>query len=83
MPEAQDLMPLLKEALAKYTDAPLDQLGPETRFADINIDSLTMAELLFELEDRLGTTLDNTEEIPSTVGEVLALIAQHSPKSAS
>jgi acyl carrier protein len=73
---------LIQDALRPYTDADVTAIQSETRFADIGIDSLTMAELLFELEDRLGVTLDNSAEIPKTVGEVITLVQSHLPAAA-
>ena len=81
-PNTLSPLALIQDALRPYTDANLDGLNSETRFADIGIDSLTMAELLFELEDRLGVSLDNTAEIPQTVGQVIELVQQHIPPQA-
>jgi acyl carrier protein len=84
MSNATNLSPLalIQEALRPYTDANLEGLNSETRFIDIGIDSLTMAELLFELEDRLGVTLDDSADIPQTVGQVMALVQSHLPAAA-
>jgi acyl carrier protein len=68
---------LVRQALARYTDTPVERIELDTVLADIQIDSLTLAELLFELEDRLGKDLSDTHEIPRRVSDVVALIVPH------
>jgi len=41
---------------------------------DLGVDSLMLAELMFEAEDRLGITMDTDVVVPKTVGEMAALI---------
>jgi acyl carrier protein len=42
--------------------------------ADLGVDSLMLAELMFEAEDRLGISIDSRVVIPKTVGEMVTLI---------
>jgi acyl carrier protein len=65
---------LVEEALSKYTEIPSGGIQPETLLADLQIDSLTLAELLFELEDRLGTSISEVTQPPKQISEILALI---------
>lgn len=65
---------LVRQALARYTDTPSDAIELDTSLADLAVDSLTLAELLFELEDRLGTTISETESVPRLISYVVALI---------
>jgi len=65
---------LVRQALSRYTDTPVDQIHPETLLADINVDSLTLAELLFELEDRLKVTMAEPTEPPQTIADLLVLV---------
>jgi len=68
---------MVEEALAKYTEIPATGIHLDTKLADIQIDSLTLAELLFELEDRVGKTISDTQQIPIEVRELVDLITPH------
>jgi acyl carrier protein len=74
-----DALRLVREALAKYTETPAQAIQMDTVLVDIEIDSLTLAELLFELEDRLGVTIEETKELPRLVGELVAMVEPHLP----
>ncbi len=65
---------LVRQALQRYTDTPSDQIGLDTVLSDIQVDSLTLAELLFELEDRLHTTISEAKDMPRLVSDVVSLI---------
>lgn len=42
--------------------------------ADLGVDSLMLAELMFEAEDRLGVSINDAVEVPKTVGDMIAVI---------
>lgn len=48
----------------------------QTGLADVGLDSLAVAELLFSIEDVFGIDLGDVEPdaVPATVGEVITLI---------
>lgn len=48
----------------------------ETGLADAGLDSLAVAELLFSIEEDFGVDLGDVppDAVPSTVGEIVALI---------
>lgn len=59
----------------------VDRLGvaeadvrPDALLADLGVDSLMLAELMFEAEDRLGTEIPSNQTPPSTVAEMVAII---------
>jgi acyl carrier protein len=68
---------LLRQVLAQFSDVPADQVVPEAELASLQVDSLTAAEMLFELEDRLGQSIADPGAPPRTVADVIALIAPH------
>jgi acyl carrier protein len=74
-----DALILVREALAKYTETPAEAIEMSTVLADIEIDSLTLAELLFELEDRLGVAIEETKELPRQVSQLVAMVEPHLP----
>jgi acyl carrier protein len=51
----------------------------ETGLADVGLDSLAVAELLFSIEDTFKINLGEVAQdaLPSTVGEVVAMIDSH------
>jgi acyl carrier protein len=65
---------LVREALANYTDTPASDIHLDTTLADLQVDSLTLAELLFELEDHLGTTISDVVQAPKQISDIIALI---------
>lgn len=68
---------LVQQALSQYVDVPVERMTPDAQLQDLQIDSLTLAELLFEIEDRLGVELSETDVIPKTVGDLVRLVQPH------
>lgn len=67
-----------------------DRLGVEPELvhdgavlADLGVDSLMVAELMFEAEDRLNISIDNDEAPPVTVGDMRALIERLQPNKST
>ena len=50
------------------------QVQPESLLADLGVDSLMLAELMFEAEDRMGIDIPSDTEPPKTVAEMQAVI---------
>lgn len=50
------------------------QVVNDALLADLGVDSLMLAELMFEAEDRLGISIGSDVAEPRTVGELLSLI---------
>ena len=46
----------------------------EAPLADLGVDSLMLAELMFEAEDRLGISIGSDVAPPKTVGDMVTLI---------
>ena len=47
----------------------------ESSFKDMEVDSLDMVEIVMEIEDAFGITIDETAEI-QTVGDIIKLIQE-------
>lgn len=67
------------DILAAQALRPADSLHPDDRVADLGIDSLGMAEVIFAIEERLGLTVPlGAERDPaldlSTVAGVIAAV---------
>lgn len=65
---------LVQDALSRYTEIPQGGIQLDTKLADLQIDSLTLAELMFELEDQVGTSITEVQHVPQQVSEIIALI---------
>jgi acyl carrier protein len=47
---------------------------PEATLEDLNVDSLSLAEMLFALEDTLGTSIAEPTQRPQTVADLQTLV---------
>ena len=65
---------LIRQFLHERVGTQPDQVVEEALLAELGVDSLMLAELMFEAEDRLGITIDSNVSIPKTVGEIVLLI---------
>lgn len=61
----------IKTIIADHSGEETDNITLETAFADLGIDSLTTVEILMDIEDEFGVSLQ-VGEIGSTVGELVA-----------
>ena len=69
-----DSLSLIRQVMGKYCDAPPESLVPEATLADLNVDSLALAEMLFALEDAVGTAIAEPPERPQTVADMQRLV---------
>jgi acyl carrier protein len=58
-------------------------VGLDTGLADVGLDSLAVAELMFSIEETFKVDLGDiaADALPATVGEVVALIESQSKKT--
>jgi acyl carrier protein len=56
--------------ISTHFGVPIEQLQPEATMASLNIDSLSMIEFLFEMEDKYGISLAESREPLKTLGDV-------------
>ncbi len=66
-----DTIALLKEFVKKHVDNPPEQIHVDSKLAEIGIDSLSLLELLFEVEEKFGVRFSNDMPRPETVGELV------------
>lgn len=66
---------LILAAAAAYTDVQLEQVVPTATLEELGIDSMTLAEMLFYVEDNTHREVDVVTR-PVTVADVTALIEQ-------
>lgn len=71
---AMQSIELIAKFLKDRLGAERDQVVESAVLVDLGVDSLMLAELMFEAEDNLGISIDSDVEIPKTVGEMVALL---------
>lgn len=63
-----------------------ERLGSDAELAGLGVDSLTLVELLFQIEDRFGLKFDSDPPHLRTIGDVVTfvdgLVAQRPPATA-
>ena len=65
---------LIRQFLQERLGADPAQVVHEAVLADLGVDSLMLAELMFEAEDLWGITIDAGMLIPKTVGDMVKLL---------
>lgn len=69
---------LVRQLIGQYSDAPADQVVPEAELAALNLDSLTVAEMLLVLEDEVGVRLGRRRSaLPCRVADLARLVEPH------
>lgn len=70
----QDSLALIRQVIQKYCDAAPADIVPEATLDALNVDSLSLAEMLFALEDTLGASIGEPAERPQTIADLQKLI---------
>jgi acyl carrier protein len=71
---AMESIVLIRQFINDRLDTDPALVVSEALLEDLGVDSLMLAELMFEAEDRLNITMDTNVSVPKTVGEMAALI---------
>ena len=71
-----DSTELIRKFLQERLGVEADKVRPDAVLADLGVDSLMIAELMFEAEDRLDISIENSETVPVTVGDMQKIIAR-------
>ena len=66
--------PFLSEVLVEKYDVDVQTVRPDATMAELGLDSLSLTELLFDLEDEFGIEVPEERATFSTLGEAAALI---------
>ncbi|MBS0469252.1 MAG: acyl carrier protein [Proteobacteria bacterium] len=69
-----DSTELIRKFLQERLGVEADKARPDAVLADLGVDSLMIAELMFEAEDRLDISIENSETVPVTVGDMQKII---------
>ena len=64
----------LAEVLSKKYDVDPDAISPEATLTELGLDSLTIVELLFDVEDEFGIEVPEERVTFQTLAEAAALV---------
>ena len=71
---AMQSIELIRNFLHDRLGVEAEQVVADAGLADLGVDSLMLAELMFEAEDLWGITIDAGMLIPKTVGDMVKLL---------
>jgi acyl carrier protein len=66
--------PFLAQLLVDKYDVDAQSIHPEATMTELDLDSLTLTEILFDLEDEFGIEVPEERATFSTLGEATAVI---------
>ncbi|OGB17198.1 MAG: phosphopantetheine-binding protein [Burkholderiales bacterium RIFCSPLOWO2_12_67_14] len=69
-----DSTELIQKFLQDRLGTAPESIVPGARLVDLGLDSLMLAELMFEAEDRFAISIPSDLQLPNTVGDMTALI---------
>ena len=65
----------IAKVLAEYKGIDVSEVTMESTFTDLGVDSLDAVELVMNLEDELGVTIEMNNKV-QTVSELVALVEE-------
>jgi acyl carrier protein len=74
-----DTLQLLQEFLKRRVNNPPESITLEMRLEDIGVDSLTLLDLMFDMEDKFGVRMPDDLPRPETVGELIDIFEKLKP----
>lgn len=73
----ESTLKILQDFLQERTEIDPTRVTLDATLEELEIDSLTQLELLFEFEEKLGISIPDVEERPKTIGDLVTLVEQH------
>ncbi len=64
----------MAEVLSEKYDVPREAISPEATLTELGLDSLTIVELLFDVEDEFGIEVPEERATFQTLAEAAALV---------
>lgn len=65
----------IAELIAERNDCDVSEISMDSRFEDLKIDSLDTVQMLMDLEDKIGVSVELNDRV-ETVGELVEYIMQ-------
>ena len=69
-----DSIELIRKFLQERLGVEPEKVQGDSVLTDLGVDSLMVAELMFEAEDRLDINIDNDQPVPVTVADMQLII---------
>ena len=69
----------VQEILRKYKGQPQLVIAMETKFEELELDSLDTVDLVMEIEDQMGVAVEMSKEI-TTIGHLVEIIDKQAKK---
>ncbi len=66
----------LAQVLSEKYDVPREAISPEATLTELGLDSLTIVELLFDVEDEFGIEIPEERATFQTLAEAAALVEE-------
>ena len=66
----------LAQVLSEKYDVPREAISPEATLTELGLDSLTIVELLFDVEDEFGIEVPEERATFQTLAEAAALVEE-------
>ena len=66
----------LADVLSEKYDVPREAISPEATLTELGLDSLTIVELLFDVEDEFGIEVPEDRATFETLAEAAALVEE-------
>lgn len=60
----------VQKVIAEYKEMPTEEIQETTTFEELDLDSLDMVELIMQIEEKMGISVEIDEEL-KTVGDVV------------
>ena len=76
-----DTLELLREFIKRRVVNPPENVTLESRLEEIGVDSLTLLDLMFDMEDKYGVRMPDDLPRPETVGDLIAIFEKLKPAS--
>lgn len=77
MNQGHELMALLRSIVADVTEKPLPDVGLDTPIAELGINSISVAEIIVRIEDRLGIEVPASRWLRArTLQEIIEMVDQ-------
>jgi acyl carrier protein len=74
-----DTLELLRDFIKRRVANPPEEITMESRLEDIGVDSLTLLDLMFDMEDKFGVRMPDDLPRPETVTELIAIFEKLKP----
>lgn len=78
-----DTLQLLQEFIKRRVPNPPENVSLESKLEDVGVDSLTLLDLMFDMEDKFGVRMPDDLPRPETVGELIEIFEKLKPADAA